>query len=240
MQTEIASILLGLALLLVAGDLLVRGAVSLARSIGVPTLLIGLTIVAFGTSAPELAVSIKAVLADDPGIAIGNIVGSNIANILLVLGVPALIWPVAASEPGVRRYATAVVAATALFCWFAYARESIDFTAGAVLFGGLALFLGYVGMRAMSGAGDPLTGEIEEFDESKRAWWLTAVFLVAGLVGLPLGGNLLVESGASHAAQSDGRAAKRTAVTGCGAGGRAPTGRARRPRAGPAWPSRRS
>ena len=70
----------GIALLLICGDALVRGAVALSVKLGIPTLVIGLTIVAFGTSAPELVVSLRAVLADAPGMAIGNVVGSNIAN----------------------------------------------------------------------------------------------------------------------------------------------------------------
>ncbi len=82
---------LGLVILLLAGDALVKGAVNLSLRLGIPALIVSLTIVAFGTSAPELLISIKAVLDGQPGIALGNVVGSNTANILLVLGVPALI-----------------------------------------------------------------------------------------------------------------------------------------------------
>jgi cation:H+ antiporter len=82
--------LAGLALLVLAGDALVRGAVNLALRLGIPALIVGLTVVAFGTSAPELLVSVQAVLRGAPEIAIGNVVGSNIANILLVLGLPAI------------------------------------------------------------------------------------------------------------------------------------------------------
>ncbi|HBF97430.1 MAG TPA: hypothetical protein DDW95_02675, partial [Alphaproteobacteria bacterium] len=85
----------GLALLLLTGDLLVRGAVGVACRLGIPPLVIGLTIVAFGTSAPELMICIQAALAGSPGIAIGNVVGSNIANVFLVLGIPAMIYPIA-------------------------------------------------------------------------------------------------------------------------------------------------
>ena len=82
---------LGLFILLIAGDWLVKGAVNLALRLGIPALIVSLTIVAFGTSAPELLISISAVIEDAPGLALGNVVGSNIANVLLVLGVPALI-----------------------------------------------------------------------------------------------------------------------------------------------------
>ena len=90
---------LGLVILLLAGDSLVKGAVNLSLRLGIPALIVSLTIVAFGTSAPELLISIKAILDDAPGIALGNVVGSNTANILLVLGVPALISRLRTSEP---------------------------------------------------------------------------------------------------------------------------------------------
>ena len=82
---------LGLVILVLAGDSLVRGAVNLALRLGIPALIVSLTIVSFGTSAPELVISIDAVLTGVPGIALGNVVGSKTANVLLVLGIPALI-----------------------------------------------------------------------------------------------------------------------------------------------------
>ena len=83
--------LVGLVILLLSGDLLVRGAVNLSLRLGVPALIVSLTIVAFGTSAPELLIAISAVDDGASGIAIGNVIGSNIANVLLVLGMPALL-----------------------------------------------------------------------------------------------------------------------------------------------------
>ncbi len=105
----------GLVLLLVAGDILVRGAVSLAVRLDIPTMVIGLTIVAFGTSAPELVISLRAALAGSPGIAIGNVVGSNIANIFLVLGVPALIAATNCDQPFIKRNTFYVIGASLLF-----------------------------------------------------------------------------------------------------------------------------
>ncbi|NOX82280.1 MAG: sodium:calcium antiporter, partial [Alphaproteobacteria bacterium] len=104
MGAEIILIIVGLVILLVAGDLLVRGAVGLAAALNVPTLIISLTIVAFGTSAPELVVTIHAVLTGSDGIAIGNIIGSNIANVFLVLGLPAIIYPISTHVLGLRRH----------------------------------------------------------------------------------------------------------------------------------------
>lgn len=93
----------GLALLIVGGDLLVRGAVRIATRLGISPLVIGLTLVGFGTSAPELVTSVQASLAGAPGIALGNVVGSNIANILLILGISALITPIAIQSMALKR-----------------------------------------------------------------------------------------------------------------------------------------
>jgi cation:H+ antiporter len=93
----------GLVLLIAGGELLVRGAVNVATRLGVSPLVIGLTLVGFGTSTPELVTSIQAALSDAPGIAYGNIVGSNIANILLILGIAALLAPIAVASKALRR-----------------------------------------------------------------------------------------------------------------------------------------
>jgi hypothetical protein len=98
----VVTLLAGLVVLVVGGELLVRGAVGLARSLGMSPLLVGLTVVAFATSAPELAVSLDATFAGNPGLAVGNVVGSNIANVLLVLGLSAVVLPLLVSSQLVR------------------------------------------------------------------------------------------------------------------------------------------
>ena len=103
----------GLILLGLGGELLVRGAVAAARRLGVSPLLIGLTLVGFGTSTPELVTSLQAAHAGSPGIAIGNVVGSNIANILLVLGLTAAIAPIVSDRRAVRRDSVVLLVATA-------------------------------------------------------------------------------------------------------------------------------
>ncbi|MEQ8587322.1 MAG: calcium/sodium antiporter [Thalassobaculaceae bacterium] len=105
----------GLVLLILGGDLLVRGAVRVAERLGVSPLVIGLTLVGFGTSTPELVTSVKAALVDAPGIAYGNIVGSNIANILLIGGVSALLYPIAVTGPALRRDGAVLIAVTLAF-----------------------------------------------------------------------------------------------------------------------------
>ena len=108
-------ILIGLVLLLIGGELLVRGAVASAKSLGVSSLLIGLTLVGFGTSTPELVTSVTAAMNGSPGIAVGNVVGSNIANILLILGLAALIYPIAVDPKGFKRDAL-MVSISAVAC----------------------------------------------------------------------------------------------------------------------------
>ena len=195
--TEVILILLGLVVLLVAGDLLVRGAVGLATALGIPALLVSLTIVAFGTSAPELVVSVQAVLSGNDGIALGNIIGSNIANILLVLGLPAIIYPVTTHVPGLRRHAIIMMLATLAFVAAAYGPGYIDSQIGAALFAGIVGFIFYMWLRARSGsANDPVLDDVEEYQENAKVSAKTIGFLVAGLIGLPLGAHLLVTNGA--------------------------------------------
>lgn len=124
------NIAIGLVLLLVGGELLVRGAVASAKALGVSPLLIGLTLVGFGTSTPELVTSVTAALNGSAGIAVGNVVGSNIANILFILGLSAVIYPMAVNPKGFKRDAFMVMAA-ALACL------------AVVLYGRMGMLLGF-------------------------------------------------------------------------------------------------
>ena len=204
MLIDAALVVAGLVLLLVAGDWLVRGAVGLATQLGIDSLLIGLTIVAFGTSAPELVVSIQAVISGDNGIAVGNIVGSNIANILLVLGLPALIAPITLSFPGLRRHTTVMLAATALFAYVVYGRQILDTPVGLVMLGGIAAYVAYVAWSAMrpnSKERELIEAEVAEDIPGGDLHSTPKIvfFLILGLVGLPIGATLLVNSGADLA-----------------------------------------
>ncbi|MEL6213543.1 MAG: calcium/sodium antiporter [Pseudomonadota bacterium] len=188
-------------MLLIAGDLLVRGAVGLATALRIPALIVSLTIVAFGTSAPELVVSVQAVLSGKAGIAIGNIIGSNIANILLVLGLPAIIYPITTNVAGLRRHAIVMLAATAVFAGFAYTSGQIATVAGAVLAVGILLYVSYMGLKARAANGDdPMLDEVSEYAEAAGVGWKTGLYIVAGLIGLPLGAHLLVTYGGALAA----------------------------------------
>jgi cation:H+ antiporter len=186
---------LGLVILLLAGDALVRGAVNLSLRLGVPALVVSLTIVAFGTSAPELLVSIRAVLDNAPGIALGNVVGSNTANILLVLGIPALMTVIHTSQCNSRKTYLQMLLASVLFIGLAFFGT---FTAASGLF--MLAVLTYVlwdmyrDAQAHRRAGVPDDLEVIEEADPDMPYWRIGVYLVLGLVGLPLGAHLLVEN----------------------------------------------
>ena len=185
---------LGLVILLLAGDALVKGAVNLSLRLGVPALIVSLTIVAFGTSAPELLISIKAVLEGAPGIALGNVVGSNTANILLVLGIPALLATMHTSECDTRKTFNFMIVASLLFIALAF-RGVFDWIAGLVLLGGLAYVLGDQLREALAHRNGCSEGEDEpEGADPDMPGWQIAVFLVLGLICLPLGASLLVDN----------------------------------------------
>lgn len=193
---------IGIVLLFLAGDWLVKGSVALAERLGIPPLVIGLTIVAFGTSAPELFISVQAALAGSPGIAVGNVVGSNIANVLLVLGLPALFSPISASQPGLRRNLTAMLAVTAVSLWL-FSNGWIGRLEGALLFASICAFIAWQVHTALRGKITPMIDDLGEIGERPLGRGGIALFLIAGLVGLPIAAQLTV-SGATDIAGSFG------------------------------------
>ncbi|MFN3232782.1 MAG: calcium/sodium antiporter [Alphaproteobacteria bacterium] len=185
---------LGLICLIAGGDILVRGSVSVARHLRVSPMLIGLTVVAFGTSAPELVVSIDAAVFEGvPELALGNAVGSNIANVLLVLGVPALIYPMVCNADTVGRDTIAMIIASIIFVILCLMGE-ISLLGGLILF---VLLVGYMGYSAHQARTDPalLAEELKEIESqalaSQSKLYATA-FVVGGLIALVLGAELLV------------------------------------------------
>lgn len=195
-------LVLGIGVLIVAGDILVRGSASLARSWGVPSLIIGLTVVALGTSAPELVVSVGAVWKGAPGLAIGNVVGSNIANMLLVLGVPALIAPIITTAKGTRRNVSIAITASVIFYLMAMGGRLV-FWQGAMLFALIILYLLYLFLHAHKG--DEVARDIAELADVEHMQGLPkstltiAAFILVGLIGLPLGGHLVGSNGVAIA-----------------------------------------
>lgn len=204
-------LIFGLAILVGAGDALVRGAVALSLRFGIPAIIVSATVVAIGTSAPELLIGIQAALEGSPGIALGNVVGSNIANVLLVLGVPAVIVPLAACGTEAHRNLYFMIAATILF-------SALTLTGVVPLWGGLVLIvlagvmiadslrLGLAARAETLAAGGDADAEelaeLEDADPNMPPWKLAAL-LLAGVIGLPLGADFLV-SGARGIALSIG------------------------------------
>ncbi len=193
---------LGLLILLFAGDSLVRGAVNLSLRLGVPALIVSLTIVAFGTSAPELLISIKAISEHVPGLAMGNVVGSNTANVLLVLGVPALISGLSTQGCNTKKSYYQMMGATILFMLLAFGGV-ISWMQGLVLLAALLFILRSAFKEALAhrknnkelaeGACDSDLEDLEGADPD-MPWWKIITFLMLGLIGLPLGADLLVDA----------------------------------------------
>ena len=196
MTQSILLVAAGLALLAVGGELLVRGAVGMAARLGISPLLAGLTIVGFGTSMPELATSVQAALAGSPGIAMGNVVGSNIANILLVLGVSALIVPLAVNPASFARDSLAM-GGSALLATGAVLLGVIGWLPGVVL---IAALVGYIWWAYKSESAAPCPegarheAEVEDHPVPPNTGPVVLVgMIIAGLAAAVFGAGYLVD-----------------------------------------------
>ncbi|MBL41997.1 MAG: hypothetical protein CMM49_04965 [Rhodospirillaceae bacterium] len=183
---------IGLSLLILGGEFLVRGAVSLALRLKVSTLLIALTVVAFGTSMPELLVSLDAAISGSPELTIGNIVGSNIANILLILGLPALIAPIVLGYENIKNYLILIVAYI-LFIIFSLNFEINKFE-GIILSFLLVLFLfnSYIQGKKDRKKFQSISSEVNSLESSNKLF-IIIILLVVGLLGLFFGSDLLIK-----------------------------------------------
>ncbi|WP_295814508.1 calcium/sodium antiporter [uncultured Nitratireductor sp.] len=202
MLFSLLTLAVGVTLLVVAGDVFVKGAVGLAENLGISPLIIGLTVVAFGTSAPELFTSIQAALSGAPGLAVGNVVGSNIANVLLVLGVPALIHPIVSDGVGLRRNLIAMLVTTAVFMWM-LSGGVISRIEGAALFAGLCAFIAWQTRDALTGAVPADHDFHDDVGEAPHDRKRIVFYLLVGLIGLPVAAQLTV-AGAVGIAESFG------------------------------------
>lgn len=198
MSGELIRLGLGFALLLAGGEVLVRGSVAVAKRLGVSTLVIGLTLVGFGTSTPELVASLQAALMGSPGIALGNVAGSNIANTFLILGAAALVLPVVASAHSLRRDGSHLLLATALLT-AAMLGGVIERWMGAA---GLLLLVLYTVQAYRAGRRDAtdlsarVGQEVLGHHQPPAGLGLTAGLLLAaaGIAGVVFGAKLLVEA----------------------------------------------
>jgi cation:H+ antiporter len=192
----------GLVYLVMGGDLLIRGSISIARRFSIPPAVIGATIVAFGTSLPELVVSVLAATTGHGGLSMGNVIGSNIANVLIVLGIPAIITPVAA-DPAMRSHAVFMLIASLLFVCLCLYGE-LTAMQGFILLGmlGIAILLSVTGRVSLL----DLEGEEQVYERVlglPESSWFAWFFVLFGAVVMPVGANLTV-GGATELAESFG------------------------------------
>ena len=182
-----AAIILGILLLVKGGDWTIGGAVYVSRHLGVPPMVVGFTIIAFGTSLPELFVSVNANLTGFPGISLGNVVGSNIANILLVVGLTAIIAPVhAAVKDSLRDLIVMLLSTAVLVGLMLYG--IVEWWMGGAMFAALVAYVFYQYLLARRGDIEP--EEVEEPEFSSMA--IAVFFLILGLVVVSVGSEVLV------------------------------------------------
>ena len=184
-------VVLGLVTLLLAGDFLVRAAVNLALRLGISALVVSLTVVAFGTSAPELLIVLSAMADDAPGLAMGNIVGSNTANILLVLGLPALVAGLYTTGFDTKKVFIFMILATVLFIILAFMGPFSWWHGGLMLAVLAAILLDQAWTARRVSRVAVATEDLNGVDTSMPGWKIT-LYLLFGLVGLPLGAKVLV------------------------------------------------
>ena len=196
MLVDFVTLVAGLVFLVLAGDFIVRGAVSAALKLGVSQILASVLIVGFGTSAPEMLVAIEATASGTPGLAMGNIVGSNIANVLLVLGAPALFMSIYTDGRGLLK--STIFTALATIAWLVVTPA---FGLSPLIGVG---FLFVLILYVTSSLFQPANGNLEdlladEVREPPPGWPKTALFIALGVVGLPLGAHLAIRGAISIA-----------------------------------------
>jgi|TARA_R110001599_G_scaffold180038_1_gene372576 cation:H+ antiporter len=185
----------GLVLLLVAAEVMIRGAVGGSRILKISPHVIGLTVIAFGTSAPELFVSLKAAMHGHDGIAIGNVVGSNIANILLMIGTVGVIYPFACGDPALRRDGLVLLGSTIVFVILCHTGV-IQLWHGVIMLSVLIGYLAYcyISDRRNCANDDSIHAkEVDEFDNLPDSLLKAAIYTIIGLVGVAFGARLLVD-----------------------------------------------
>ena len=195
----------GFVLLLAGGESLVRGSIALARRFRVSPLVIGVTIVGFGTSAPELVVGVNAALAGASGITVGNVIGSNMANMMLILGAAAAVRAISVNPDALRRDGTAVAAATVLFTAVALGGAASLFQ-GMLMVAALAAFIAWTlwsDMRSGNAAAALHANSAERPDRMPAGIWSMAAAIVFGIGLLVVGADLLVD-GATALARAAG------------------------------------
>lgn len=196
MLVPILLIIVGFILLMGGAEYAVRGAAAIASRLHIPTLIIGLTIVALGTSIPEFVVSIKSALNGNAGISVGNVIGSNIVNVLLVLGASAMIYPISCDGKAFYRDFSFLFIVTLVFAFFVVNGKFINWN-GSVLLGFLAIFLIYNFLEAKK---DENPADDIPTQLANSQWWVVISVLAAGLTAIAYGAEFLM-SGAVDVAR---------------------------------------
>lgn len=186
---NILLLIAGFALLIKGADFFVDGASGIADKFGIPQIIIGLTIVALGTSAPEAAVSITAAFNQNTGVAIGNVIGSNILNILIILGVTSCIIPLTVQKNTLRYEIPFVIFITVLLVVMGGLLGELGLIAGIILLAAFAVFFVYLIRTSKNGGGE----EESEEPKKKKPVWLLILMTLLGLVGIVLGSNFTVD-----------------------------------------------
>ena len=197
MLISILMLLLGISLLIYFGNKMVESAASLARNLGVSGLIIGLTIVAFGTSAPELVVGIRSVTTGVGELASSNVIGSNIANVLLALGIPSIIMAIPTNTIGVARNASIALFASLLLTFMVFVNNPLLFWQSFIFCMGIILYLIWMYKLSSSGGEDPILSELineAQTNSSSNSKTYLVITLLIGIVGLLLGGHIIVKN----------------------------------------------
>ena len=195
-------LIVGFLLLIKGADFFVEGSSAVARKLHIPTIIIGMTIVAMGTSLPECAVSVTAAITHNNGLAIGNVLGSNLFNLLVVCGACALFAPLLVQKETMMREFPFSVICTALMIGLGYLGMNLDRGDGIVLlilFGGYLCYMLYSALKAKNGVSD----EDEQGEKTSLSGWRCAVYILGGMFAIKYGGDFVV-GGASAIAEDFG------------------------------------
>ena len=199
-------LVIGFVFLVKGADIFVEGSSSIAKKFKVPSIIIGLTIVAMGTSLPEAAVSVTASIANKNALAVSNVIGSNIFNLMMVIGVCAIMTPVAVNKATLKRdFPFSVICAILLLVLGLIGPMSLGHADGVIF---LILFAGFIGLMICSALKASKEGnavaseEIEAAEEIKiMPVWKSLLFIVIGAVGIVIGGDVVVDSASNIAAK---------------------------------------
>jgi len=208
---EFLLIVAGLLLLVFGGDYLVKGASGMALKMDIPPMLVGMTVVALGTSSPELVVSLKAALDGKPDISVGNVIGSNIANVALILGITAMIFPLAVPRRALKVDWLVMMVASIIFYLFALDGGFSRFEGGLFVFL-LSTFIAISFYNARKNRVKDLSEKEVSSSDKNRKWWVLISFVLFGSVGLILGAQWFL-SGAEAIARMLGVSDRIIAIT---------------------------